>query len=196
MDHFYAFLIFAVLIILEQMARAAWLPIYYRLGIPVNLTRMPLAREATPTGKPAAEDLSPVSLEKALQERFKNNPHYSTIRFKSLTSKQAEAKSFQPLEIAFHETPFEARRGLRYLPVMHSRARIDGGRGLVTVIGFIDWYVIFTMVYLALTVLEDRSFIPVAVLVLLVLGLSYFGQSAVNRHVAERLNAILSKKEV
>lgn len=173
MDHFYAFLIFAVLVVLENMAEQSWLAPYYRLGIPIFFTRRPLKLVASP---------DPKTLAKAMETRFTTTVQHPSIRFKALPGRG--------LLLAFHEALFENRRGVRYLPVMHSLARVDAENQRLSVIGWLDWYVMFTLGYLLVTSLADTSFIPIAVVVLLLFSISYFSQSALNRRVAEQVAAL------
>jgi hypothetical protein len=167
LDPFYAFLIFAVLLALENMAAQMWLAPYFRFGIPVHVQRV---NPAEPVHLPQAT--------KALSEKFRANPEHPSIRFKLFGERQ----------VAFREVLFENRGGVRYLPVMHSLVRLHPDRGTLALTGYLNWYVLAALVYVVYRSLSDRSFIPVAVLVVFIFGLSYAVQSAVNVRVAEALS--------
>jgi hypothetical protein len=193
MDHFYAFLTFAVILVLEQLAANTWLAAYYRFGLPVMVARKRLASGVIAPGRQEAErqeaeTFSPGDLARALTNLFQARPDHPSIRFKALANRQKKQ-----VEIAFHESFFEPRAGFRYLPVTHSLARLRLGQGEVTVTGYVDWYVLFVLVYLVLNTIQDRSFIFVAIVVLVIFGISYIFQKAVNSLVAERINTILAQ---
>ncbi len=193
MDHFYAFLTFAVILALEWLARETWLAVYYRIGIPVNIIRggaqgkAPGQAAASPVEADGTGSLK--NLAAALDERFKNRPGppalpaLPALRFKLLSGGA----------IAFRETLFNARGGPRYFPVMHSFIKIDPGRGDARVTGWLNWYVVFLLVYLVLNSIADQSFLFVAVLVLVLFGLSYAAQAAVNRAALEEVRSLLAQ---
>lgn len=188
MDHFYAFMAFVVIFSLEMFAAYSWLAAYYRFGLPVFLTRRGLEQDP---GSPLR--VVPWALAKSLAEGFKNHPTYPTIQCQAIApAGQLKGPVSERTEIALHEAMFEPRRGFRYLPVMHSLARLDLARGRVTVSGYIDWYVLFILVYLVVTTAADRSFIPVALLVLVIFVVSYFTQAAIDRAAAEKLASLVS----
>ncbi len=189
MDHFYAFLIFALLLVLEQMAANAWLAVYYRYGIPVMWTRRRLAVEAVPPGRLDPETIDPRELAKALTGLFKARPDHPSIQFRAL-----KTRSNSHVELAFHESLFEARAGFRYIPVTHALARLRLDQGDVTVTGYIDWYVLFVLVYLVLNSIRDQSFIFIAVIVVILFGVSYLFQRAVGRLVAERIETVMAQQ--
>lgn len=183
MDPFYSFLAFAVILALELMATQSWLAAYYRFGIPVYITRRPFgpdgtAREMVPSGEFA----------KALEDGLKNRPGVPALRFKVFPGGQSRR-----YDIAFHQTFFDPRSGSRYLPVTHSLARLFPDRGVLTVTGYLDWYVLFVLVYLVFSTIADRTFFFVDVVVLLIFGLSYIAQAGVNGLVAEKIQALLSQ---
>jgi hypothetical protein len=166
MDPFYAFLIFVSLVALDFLATNTWLAAYFRFGIPVYYHREAL------TGP-----LESRVVAQALQERFKSSPLHPSIRFKALNERQ----------VALREAMFENRAGVRYLPVMHSLVRLQPRDGFLTLTGYLNWYVLATLAYLIYRSLAERSFIPVALLILFVLGLSYASQASVAGQVSRAL---------
>lgn len=172
LDTLTAFLIFAVLLALELLARQNWLPAYYRFGIPVYHARGEMNNRAAPEG-----------LEHALAERFKERPGIPRLRFKQLSGGPERAA------IAFHEALFEPRGGPRFFPMMHSLVEVDTARREARVTGWLNGYVIFLLGYLVYATLMDRGFLFVAVLVVFLFGLSYIAQAAVNHAVIEEIRA-------
>jgi hypothetical protein len=165
-DPFYAFLIFAVLLSLEHMAAQAWLGPYFRFGIPVFQHRTKLAFNDLPEAA------------RALGEKFRASPTHPSIRFRAIGERQ----------VAFREQLFENRGGARYLPVMHSLIRVQPERRALVLTGYLNWYVLAALIYVVYRSMQDRSFIPVAVLVVFIFGLSYAVQAGVNRRIAQNLN--------
>lgn len=166
MEPFTAFLIFVVLVALEFLLSQNWAGVYYRFGIPVFYRRGQLAGT-----------LSTDSLPQTLMDRFTSRPEHPSIRFKALA----------PGQIAFRETFFENRGGFRYLPVMHSLLRLHPEQNSFHITGYLNWYVLFILVYLVLRSLEDRTFIPVAVLVVFILALSFVAQYAINQRLVKEI---------
>ena len=166
MDPFYAFLLFAVIVILELLAAQTWFGLYYRIGIPVSFHSVSLSREV---------DLAGTT--QALEQRFKNRLEHPTIRFKPLSSGA----------IAFREALFENRAGFKYFPVIHSIVQINDNKGRATITSFLNWYVLFALVYIVYRTSNDFSFTPVGVLLLAIFFLSYFIQVRINRAIAQEL---------
>lgn len=167
MDPFYGFLIFAFLVFLELLLAQTWVGAYFRLGIPIAIRTRALPAQ---TGLPSGDELA-----RRLDERFRTRPLHPSLRFKVVA----------PGTIAYREVLFENRSGVRYIPVMHSVLRLLPEQGRVSVTGYVNWYVIFALIYMALRIQDDSSFVIVAVLVLVVLVVSYLTQSAVNTQVAQ-----------
>jgi hypothetical protein len=167
LDPFYAFLIFVVLLALENLAAQTWLGPYFRFGIPVAFQRGELNGSLDLPGEA-----------RALSEKFRANPIHPSIRFKPLGERQ----------VAFREALFENRGGVRYLPVMHSLIRLHPERRLFTLTGYLNWYVLAALAYVLYRSLDDRSFIPVALLVVFIFALSYAVQASVNRSIASTIN--------
>jgi hypothetical protein len=165
MDPFYAFLIFAVLLVLENLAAQTWLSLYFRIGLPVYYRRAALERPLT--GETDA----------ALNQAFEATPVHPSIRFKHL----------DPRTIALREALFENRAGFRYLPVMHSTLRIHPVSQTAALTGYINLSVLFIIIYAIQRAVVERSFIPVAALVLLVLVLSYLAQVSLNNRILAAL---------
>jgi hypothetical protein len=162
---------------------------YYRFGIPVMITRKRLVLGAINPAALDAETFAPGKLAKSLGEVFKATPNYPSIQFKALaTRKKAH------VDIALHESLFEPRTGFRYLPVTHSLARLRLDKGEVTVTGYVNWYVLFVLVYLVLNTLLDQSFIFIAIIVVIIFGVSLFFQKTVAGLVTERINSILGQE--
>lgn len=115
----------------------------------------------------------------ALEQRMHNRPGMPRVRFKAIA----------PRLMAFREAFFEGGNRIRYLPVMHSAVSFDPDGGALTVTGYLNWYVLFILIYMLLRSLDEPSFILVAVLILVVLGLSYLMQWGVNQAVAAVLSA-------
>jgi hypothetical protein len=182
MDTFYPFLGFVVVISLEMFAAYSWLGAYYRFGLPVNFTRRQLPPDAA-----APLAAAPGALISGLVERFKSHPSYPTIQWKVI-SPPGKGR----VDIALHEALFEPRRGFRYLPVMHSLARLDPAAGAVKVTGYISWYVLYILAYLAYSTTIDQTFIPVALLVIVIFVVSYFTQASINRMVAVEIASLLA----
>lgn len=162
MDPFTAFILFAILLVLENLAAQAWWPPYFRFGLPVFFSRA-----ALPGVLDAAETAQ------ALAAQFKANPLHPTIRFKPLGTHQ----------VALREALFEPRGGVSYLPVMRLLVRLKPDAARATLTGYLNGWVLATLAYLPYRALSDRSFLPVALLVLLILGFSYLMQAGVGRKV-------------
>lgn len=168
-DPFYAFLIFVAAAAFDILCAGAWLPVYYRFGIPLYSR----GRRLNDLTKPEIETNR---LAAALSDRFRARPEHPSILFKALSER----------EIAAREKLFENRGGFRYLPVMHSLIRLHPERDSVAVVGYINAYVLVALVYAAYRSAQETSFIPVAVLILVVLGLSYAAQSSLNHHILDQ----------
>ena len=169
MDPFYAFLIFAGLLVVENLLAHGWVAAYFRFGIPVHFTRA-----ALPGPLDAAETAQ------ALDERFQGGPLHPTIRFKPLG----------PGQVALREALFEPRGGVRYLPVMHMLVRLDPHAMQASLTGYLNYWVLATLAYLLYRGLAERSFIPVALLVLFILAFSYVLQAGVGRRISATLQVL------
>jgi hypothetical protein len=117
-----------------------------------------------------------------LQERFRGRPAHPSIQFHPLPGGA----------LAFREKLFENRGGFKYLPVMHSTARLHPENGQIKVTGYLNLWVIFTLGYSAYRAAVEPGFVPVALLVLLVLVLSFATQAGINRQVARALTEVAS----
>jgi len=169
MDPFYAFIFFAALVVLENLAAQAWAAPYFRLGIPVFFSRAALSGP-----------LDEAQAAQALEARFKGGPLHPSIHFKHLA----------PGQIALREALFENRGGVRYLPVMHSMVRLGPQPGQAILTGCLNWWVLAALAYTGFRSAADRSFIPVALLVLFILGFSYILQAGVSRRIVGALAEI------
>lgn len=169
-DPFYAFLIFLAAAALDVLCAGVWLPVYYRFGIPLYSRRRRL-------NDLAGSEIETSRLAAALSERFRARPEHPSILFKALSER----------EIAAREKLFENRGGIRYLPVVHSLIRLHPERESVTVMGYINAYVLVALVYAAYRSTQETSFIPVALLILVVLGLSYAAQAGLNHHILDQI---------
>lgn len=149
---------------LDFLAAMNWFGPYFRFGIPLYVRRAGRRRTAAP------------ALE-TLQQTIQDRPNMPHLRFKFIA----------PGIMAFREAFFESGNGIRYLPVMHSAVQVEAEPGEVTLTGYMNWYVLFTLIYMLLRALDDPSFSLVAVLILFVFGLSYLIQRSVNQAVAEAL---------
>ncbi len=182
MDPFYSFLAFALILAVELMATQSWLALYFRIGIPVYAARRKLAQDIA-----APEGLDAGRLAKSLDENFKNRPGMPAARFKPIAGGLSTS-------LAFHETLFDPHSRSRYLPVMHSLVRIHPLRGMVTVTGYLNWYVLFILVYLVFSTIADRTFVFVDVVVVLILALSYIAQGTLDGMVAKEVEASIAEK--
>lgn len=172
MDPFYAFLIFAVLLVLEHLASQSWLKPYYLSGIPVFFI----------SGRVnAAADLT--ALAAWLTESFKSSPTHPSIFFKQIGLTQ----------IALREALFELRAGIRYLPVMHAYIRFNPTGETFHITGYLNWSILAALVYLVYRATSDQTFFPVAILLMVVLVISYLSQVALLRQVASRLANTVSR---
>jgi hypothetical protein len=162
MDPFYAFVAFVVLVALETLASQAGLPAYFRIGLPIFIGRRPNPNRLK------AGQLAPL-----LAERLQVSAGHNSIRPRVLSDS----------EIVLQERLFENRPGGRYLPVMHSLLRLDPTRGQVTLLGFLNLYVLAAVAYAVYRSLGDRSFIPVAILIVLLLMVSYVLQAGLNQRI-------------
>lgn len=168
MDPFYAFLVFALVLALDMLAGQFWVGWYYRFGLPVLVSR----REWNPL--PAAEPAAPV-LAESLTPSFHGRPEHPSIRFKALSERL----------VAFREVLFENRGGGRYLPVMHCVLRLHPEERALSVVGYLNGYVLVALAYLVYRAWTEPSFLPVAALILVILGLSFIAQVSVSRRVLE-----------
>jgi hypothetical protein len=166
MDLFYAFLVFALVLAFELMAHLMWFGPYFRFGIPIFHKRQALTRP-----------LGPAEAAQALEPAFHGRPEHPSIRFKVIGERT----------LAVREALFENRAGFRYLPVMHAALRLDRQDATAALTGYLNWYVLVTLVYIAYRASVERSFIPVAILVLFLFGLSFAAQVSLNRRVIHTL---------
>ena len=179
-DLFYAFLAFAVLISLELLATLTWFGPYYRIGVPVVIRRRALAQPQD------AAVLTP-----PLNTHFINQPLHPSIQFHVLDA----------ATLAFRERFFENRGGFKYLPVLHSLVMLDpkpapgAPGGSAAVIGYVDWYVIYILIYMLIRSMQDDSFAIVAILVLFVLALSLITQLNISAKVADEITALAAAPE-
>lgn len=170
MDPFYAFLIFAAALILEQAAAHAWLPAYFRIGVPIFYSR-----RAAPTLQGDCAQAAPL-LKNGLESGFHGQPAHPSILFRDV----------QPCRLAFREAMFENRGGFRYLPVMHAALHLDPQHGEISITGFLNASVLLALVYMVYRSLVDRSFIPVAILIFIVLAISYMAQASISQRILDQ----------
>jgi hypothetical protein len=175
METIIAFLIFAALLAFDLLATRAGLPVYFRFGLPVFYARRRLPESRRPLPKSAL---------KALAMRFHGRPEYPSIEFLDL------ANTPPVLQAAMRERLFENRAGFRFLPVMRGLARHDPTSKCAAVVGWLNLWVLFTLGYLIYRASTEASYIPVAILILFVLGVSYYVQASVYRQVADTLQAL------
>jgi len=173
MDPLIAFALFAVLLVLESLAAQRWSRPYFRLGIPIFFTRTALD-QSLDAGQAA----------QALNRRFTSSPHHPSIRFKSIG----------PNQIALREVLFENRGGIRYLPVMHSLVRLHQQQGLITLTGYLNWSILAALVYIFYRSMAERSFIPVGLLIIFILSLSYLFQAAVTGRIGQELQKMAASQ--
>ena len=164
MDPFYTFLVFAGVLVFEQLAARMWLPAYYRFGLPIFITRRNRNQRRT-----AGE------MAQTLEGAFGGRAEHPTIRFRPLDERV----------IAIHETLFENRGGFRYFPIMHSVLQVPPEKNAIQVTGYINAYILVALVYLVYRACTETGFLPVAFLILFVLGVSYAAQSGINRRIVE-----------
>lgn len=177
MDTFYAFLIFGLLLLLDFFAQQRWLAWYYRFGLPVFRASAPLAGRASSGSDSSSPAQFGGQTPAALEAQFKARPAHPSIQFHLLPGGA----------LAFREKLFENRGGFKYLPVIHSTARLHPQRGEVFIAGRLNLWAIFTLVYILYRSAVEPSFVPVALLALLVLVLSYGAQASINRQVLREL---------
>jgi hypothetical protein len=163
MDPFYAFLLFAVLVILENMAAQRWMPVYFRTGLPVFIRRVPLA------GVPDTQ--AAVAL---LESAFQSGPH-AAVRFQKIA----------PGQVALRAELFAQRTGPRYLPVLHSLVELRANSVIVR--GSLNWYILVALGYAVNRSYFDQTFIPVNILLIVIFVLSYLAQAAILEKVAKVL---------
>ena len=164
MDPFYTFLVFTVVLILEQLAGQRWLKGYYLFGLPIFITQRNMG-QLTHTADIAQ------ALEQVIQEK----PRQITLRFRVLNERV----------IAIREALFENRAGFRYFPVMHTVLQTQPEKRQLQLIGYLNWYVLVALVYLVYRAATEPGFIPVAILILFVLIISYAAQAGINRQIVE-----------
>jgi len=178
LDPFIAFIIFALLIVLDILAQQRWLAPYYSFGLPVSYSRKKLTTRIWLKNGAAPSVVFTDAAAQDLEERFRGRPAHPSIQFHPLPGGG----------LAFREKLFENRGGFKYLPVMHSTARLNPERGQVSVTGYLNLWLIFTLGYVAYRVAIEPSFVPVALLALVVLLISYAAQHGLNRQVATSLS--------
>lgn len=171
-----------MLLALETWASSAWLPLYYRFGIPISVQRARISASA----------IRPAELAQSLETRFQAQPGgaqtgrlvHPTLLFRVLPGAAGAL-------LAFRERLFEDRPGGRYLPVMHATARLsqqDGSAGVdITVTGYLNWTILYVIGYLVYRGSVEARFVPVALLISVVLLLSYAAQNSVNGKVAQQI---------
>lgn len=174
MDTLTAFFLFAALLAFDFLSAQGWLPFYYRFGLPVYF----LTAGSKPP-RPAAAPIPTDQAARMLEAAFKGRPQHPSIQFKALASNG----------IALREALFENRGGFKYLPVIHSYIRLDPSRSRLTITGSINAYALFVIGYLVYRSLTDLSFIPVAILILVVLAISYAAQAGLNSKIAREILA-------
>lgn len=166
MDALAAFLIFVILLLAEFYAANAWFAPFYRFGIPIFAVK---AKRA-----PAA-DLAAAAAR--LSQVFKSTPRHPSILFKPIDAEH----------IALHENLFEHRAGIRYLPVMHTVIRYNRAANTVSLNGYLNWSILAALAFLIYRVSVDPSFIPVAILLVVVFLVSYISQAALLQQIAKYL---------
>ena len=154
-----------MLIALEFVAASNWFGPYFSFGLPIYIRHA----GTHPGAEPSAQ---------ALEQLMQNRPNTPRVRFKAIA----------PRLTAFREAFFESGNRIRYLPVMHSAVSFDLERGGMTITGYLNWYVLFILVYMLLRSLDEPAFILVAVLIVVVLGLSYLMQWGINQAVTTALS--------
>jgi hypothetical protein len=162
MDPFFAFITFAVLLALETLASQMGLPAYFRIGLPIFIKRRPDL-----INQPASQ-LAPL-----LVKRMQVSAGHPSIHPRVLSA----------TEIALQERLFENRPGGRYLPVMHSLLRLNPATGQITLVGFLNLYILAALGYAGYRSFADRSFIPVAILIILLLLISYVLQAGLYQRI-------------
>jgi hypothetical protein len=113
----YFFLIAIGVALLEALIQAAWVPLYFRLGLPVY------AREVPYKDAPRFE---------LLQETLAKG-------FGGILAPPVLFRALSPDELAFRESMFYFRL-FSYTPIMHGLARLDPVRRVVTVHGYLNWW--------------------------------------------------------
>lgn len=169
MDPFYAFLIFILLLALDIFASQTWLGAYYRFGIPIYIRRV---RPKSP--------LDPAHLISALEASFKSSPLNPSLRFRPVGGNA----------IAMRESLFENRTGLRYLPVFHTTLFDSADGSQTTITGFLNWYVLGTLLYIIYRTIGDSTYGVVAVLVVVIFLISYAGQMSVANRVGKAIEEL------
>lgn len=175
MDTLTAFFLFAALLAFDFLSAQSWLPFYYRFGLPVFF----LSAGSKPA-RPLNPSIPTEQMARALDATFKGRPQHPSIRFKALASNG----------IALREALFENRGGFKYLPVIHSYIRLDPSRSRLTITGSINAYTLFVIGYLVYRSLNDLSFIPVAILILGLLAISYVAQVSINSNISREILAM------
>lgn len=172
MDALTAFFLFAALLAFDFLSAQIWLPYYFRVGLPVFF----LSTGSKPP-RPAAAPIPTEQMARTLEAGFRGRPQHPSIRFKALASNG----------IALRETLFENRGGFKYLPVMHSYIRLDPDHSRLSITGSINAYALFVIGYLVYRCLTEPSYIPVAILILVVLVISYAAQAGINQQIAREI---------
>lgn len=118
---------------------------------------------------------------------------HPTLQFRVLPSSSGGGNV--AMLLAFRERLFEDRPGGRYLPILHSTARLNAaqaGSAAATVTGYLNWTILYVIGYLVYRSAVDYPFTPVALLIGVVLLLSYAAQHSVNTRVANQIATLAS----
>lgn len=166
MDTIIAFLIFMLLLVGENLAAINWFPPYFWIGIPVYGSKHKLHNR-----------ILPENAVQILEKTFQNSVQHPSLKFKQIA----------PNQIALREALFENRPGPKYLPIMHSRIRLHPTSGEFTITGVLNWYVLGVLIFIAYRVYNDFTFLPVALLILLIFGLSFAAQLGINQRLGRFL---------
>lgn len=177
MSPFTGFLIFAAIVLLELWAAHAWLPFYYRYGLPVYRRRIP-------TGALNRDPRELTTASGASQGERVGRP---SLAFHALpeNSTDGTAPEVAVREIAIRERMFENRPGLKYLPVMHAVARLRPSGSVLT--GYLNLSAAYALGFSIYRAAGDSSFVPVAILIAFVLAMSYVVQRGMFSQAAEQL---------
>lgn len=166
MDPFIALLLFAVLLTGETLASHFFVPAYFQFGIPVYMSSGSLKEH---------QDRNEWS--NHLNQVFQGNPVHPSIKFRPVLTDTLAAR----------EAIFENRAGGRYLPVMHLTIRFNSSRAKFTLTGYLNWSILAAAVYMVYRTLDERSFLPVAILVSLLFVVSYSLQTGLYHRVVQVL---------
>lgn len=164
-------------VLIEHMFLLAWVPIYFRTGIPVFSKTFPSSRS--------------LNLSRhipAIEQNMKDQLWHLRIEFRAIT----------PLEYAFRENFLEFRFPLvRGILVMHSLIRIHPNTKSFSITGYLNWYILLlAMAIIADAIIHGPFAIVALVFFLMLVLISYMVEAQINSRIGKMASEYLSGNNI